>query len=151
MKYSHTKKIIEVLLSYLAIVSFLISYYIGAGAIRNVLSSIAFTLSFLWLVVAFAEKYEAAKSRLSRILKEPYQSDKLYNEPRIAVRLLETLLPSDESQQNVIGDVLEEFAEFKSKTTAYIWLYKQVLKSVLPLVYKNLKSRLASYFGERIR
>ena len=66
-------------------------------------------------------------------------------------RRLISLALSDEDKENVIGDLSEEFREFKSKRRAYIWLCKQVLKSVLPLVYKNLRGRLAFYFGERIR
>lgn len=61
------------------------------------------------------------------------------------------LILSEEDEANIVGDLLEESAKFQSKRQANIWLYKQVLKSALPLFYKNLINRLASYFGKRIR
>jgi len=61
------------------------------------------------------------------------------------------MLISRKEREEIIGDLLEELNEFPSKLSAYFWLYKQVLRSALPLIYKNVKSRLASYFGVRIR
>jgi hypothetical protein len=65
--------------------------------------------------------------------------------------LLKLSLPSDEEQENIIGDLLEEFDQFTSKEKAYLWLSKQVIKSICPLIYKILKTRIASLFRERIR
>jgi hypothetical protein len=70
--------------------------------------------------------------------------------PRIVTFLLKLIIPSTEEQENLIGDLLEEYNQFPSKLSAHLWLYKQVLKSVLPLIYKSVKSRLAARFGERI-
>lgn len=67
------------------------------------------------------------------------------------LRLLMKILPSAEEQHCVIGDLVEESARFQSRTKANIWLYKQVLKSAPLLIYKNVRSRLASYFSERAR
>jgi hypothetical protein len=69
----------------------------------------------------------------------------------LVIRLLKLTLPSDEIQENIIGDLLEEFEQFGSKALAYLWLSKQVIKSLLPLAYKTIKARLAARFEERIR
>ncbi|MDQ1591611.1 MAG: hypothetical protein QOG71_2238 [Pyrinomonadaceae bacterium] len=66
-------------------------------------------------------------------------------------RLLKLITSSSDEQENIIGDLLEEFNEYPSRLPAHFWLYKQVLKSVLPLIYKTARNRLASYFGERVR
>lgn len=71
--------------------------------------------------------------------------------PLLSIRLFKLIPISDEERDAIVGDLLEECQRFTSSTEAHIWLYKQVLKSVLPLAYKNLKSRLASYFGKRVR
>jgi hypothetical protein len=76
--------------------------------------------------------------------------EKADDELPLAGRLLTAIL-SDEDREHVIGDMSEEYQQFSLKKQADLWLYKQVLKSVLPLAYKNLKRRLASYFGERVR
>jgi phage-related protein len=69
----------------------------------------------------------------------------------ILTRLLGLISSCGEEQENIVGDLLEEFNEFPSRVRAHLWLYKQVLKSVLPLIYKTAKTRLASYLGERVR
>lgn len=71
--------------------------------------------------------------------------------PNTAADLLQLILPSSKERENIIGDLVEEYSQFPSRLQAHLWLYKQVLKSVLPLVYKNLKSRLASLFDVRAR
>lgn len=56
-----------------------------------------------------------------------------------------------EAEENIIGDLREEFSQFPSKPKACVWLSKQILISIPPLLYNNFRDRLASYFGERIR
>lgn len=70
--------------------------------------------------------------------------------PSLAPYLLKFFLSSDEELESIIGDLLEEYSEFNSITKARSWLYRQVLASVLPLVLKKLRNRLASYFGKRV-
>jgi hypothetical protein len=60
------------------------------------------------------------------------------------------LLVAAEEEDNIIGDLIEEYEQFESKVAAHVWLYKQILKSILPLMYKTIKKRLASRFGKRI-
>jgi hypothetical protein len=76
---------------------------------------------------------------------------KFRKHPQIAARLLKVILPSTEEKEYIVGDLLEEYNQFSSRPKAYFWLYKQVLKSALPLAYKIAKTRLASYFRGRIR
>lgn len=66
-------------------------------------------------------------------------------------RRLVRFLLTEEDEENIIGDLREEYLQFHSKSEAHLWLYKQVLKSIAPLIYKTAKSRLASYLGERVR
>lgn len=66
-------------------------------------------------------------------------------EPRGAVYLLSLLIPSNEDKDCIIGDLIEEYAQFQSRAAAYIWIYKQVFRSATSLVYKNIKYRLVSY------
>jgi hypothetical protein len=68
-----------------------------------------------------------------------------------AIRLLVLFLLSDDERESLAGDLIEEHSEFQSRFRADVWLYIQILKSALPLICKNLKNRLAYYFGERIR
>lgn len=67
------------------------------------------------------------------------------------LRRVLNLILTEEEQENISGDLREEYLHFESKTEGCIWLYRQVIRSIPPLAYNNLKSRLASYFGERIR
>lgn len=60
------------------------------------------------------------------------------------------LFLTEEDVENIVGDLWEEYTNFQSKADGHVWLYKQVLKSVLPLVAKTIRSRLASYFRGRI-
>lgn len=80
-----------------------------------------------------------------------YDENQQFRNPLLVPYLLRFLLLSDEEQESIIGDLFEEYSQFNSIIKAHIWLYRQILKSVLPLVFKNLKSRFASYFGERVR
>ncbi len=57
----------------------------------------------------------------------------------------------DEEWENVVGDLHEEYRQLHSRVDADLWLRKQLLKSLPYLLLKAIKSRLASYFGERIR
>jgi hypothetical protein len=69
------------------------------------------------------------------------------NSKSILRRLVRLVLEEDEG--SIWGDLQEEFSEFQSKKEAYIWLCKQILKSAPILIYKAIKRRFASYFGER--
>ncbi|MBV9960114.1 MAG: hypothetical protein JO360_16935 [Acidobacteria bacterium] len=77
----------------------------------------------------------------------------LLNDPhsRISERfiayLLKLFFPSDEEQENVIGDIAEEFEQFTSRARAYLWLSKQIIKSLLPLLHKNIRARLYIFIG----
>lgn len=151
MKRLSQIKYIDIQLSLLGMVCFFLSIKMLTGAPQLFLLGISFVLILLWLAVMFINIHGDLKSYYSRKLEGTIKPEKPHNELQIAVRLLKIFLPSDDYQQNIIGDLLEEFSELESKAAAYIWLYKQVLKSVLPLAYKNVISRLASYFGERTR
>jgi len=72
------------------------------------------------------------------------------SQPTVILRVLNLVVPPCE-QEHVIGDLIEEFNRFPSRLDAYLWLYKQVIKSIVPLLLKTIKNRLVSYFGERIR
>lgn len=151
MKRLFTKEFLDIPFSLPGVFFLIIGSFVASSAIQTVLYAIALTLLFLWVSTGFYIVGKDLKSYISRVSKEPAQPSKWHNEPEMAVRLLQSLLPLDKSRQNIIGDLLEEFSEFESKTTSYLWLYKQILKSVLPLAYEAVKNRLASYFGERIR
>jgi hypothetical protein len=62
----------------------------------------------------------------------------------LALYLLKLLLLFDEEQENIIGDLFEEYSQLQPKAKARIWLYKQILKSMPYLIYKSLKNCLAS-------
>jgi hypothetical protein len=66
-------------------------------------------------------------------------------------RRLVRLVLIEEEMANIIGDLLEEYNQIPSRLKANLWLYKQVITSIFPLIYRTLKSRLAARFGERIR
>jgi hypothetical protein len=70
--------------------------------------------------------------------------DKFVAELPLATRLLKLMLDSDEEQEYVFGDLLEEYNQFPSRVKANLWLYKQVITSIFPLIYKTLRSRLAA-------
>lgn len=67
------------------------------------------------------------------------------------LRRVLSLILTEEEQESISGDLREECLHFESKTEGRIWLCRQIIKSIPPLAYKNLKSRLASYLEERIR
>lgn len=71
-------------------------------------------------------------------------------EARFIIRLLKLFLPSDEEQEYIIGDLLEEYGQFQSRTKAYFWLCKQVMNSALPLVIKVIRHSIASRLGKEI-
>jgi hypothetical protein len=71
--------------------------------------------------------------------------------PRKIPRLLTFLLSFDKEHETMIGDLIETANEFSSILSGHLWLYKQVLKSIVPLICKAVKNRLAAYFGERVR
>ncbi|MDQ3816208.1 MAG: hypothetical protein M3362_00790 [Acidobacteriota bacterium] len=53
-------------------------------------------------------------------------------------------------QEYIIGDLMEEFSLFESRSKACFWLFRQVIKSTAHLILKTIQSRLASMFGRRI-
>jgi len=79
------------------------------------------------------------------------QQNRAAHKLHLTARLLKLTGASEEERENIVGDLWEEFNEFDSRLAAYIWLYKQALKSVLPLAYKTIKGRLASLFDVRAR
>jgi hypothetical protein len=88
-------------------------------------------------------------------IKQKLRDGNLLTQPRAmplsVIYLLKLMLLSNNDQNNIIGDLLEEYLQFNSKLRGYLWLYKQLIKSASPLIYKALKRRLAARFGERIR
>jgi hypothetical protein len=52
--------------------------------------------------------------------------------------------------QYIFGDLAEEFSLFESSTTAYFWLFRQILKSIVPLVLKHIRRLLESVLRRRI-
>lgn len=73
------------------------------------------------------------------------------DESRVVKCLLKLILWSEIDQDNVIGDLVEECAQYQPKVRARRWLYTQVIKSVPPLLYENAKRYLASYLRGAIR
>lgn len=63
------------------------------------------------------------------------------NTPQTITLLFKVALVSEAEGEGITGDLLEEANQHSSRLTATIWLYKQVFKSLLPLIYKNLKGR----------
>ena len=61
--------------------------------------------------------------------------------PRTITLLFKVALVSEAERESITGDLIEEFDQHPSRVTATFWLYKQVFKSLLPLIFKNLKSR----------
>jgi hypothetical protein len=120
------------------------------------------------LVPLFVAALAMLAGKLSELMDEEYFSDvyqlignkikkTAFNDrahtsaQHIAVRILELILPPGEERDNVVGDLLEETNLTPLTFKAHLWLYKQAVMSALPLRYRNIKGRLASYFGERIR
>jgi hypothetical protein len=66
-----------------------------------------------------------------------------------AMRVLNLASPWVEEQDNITGDLLEEYSQFESPTRAYFWLLKQVLTSAFPLILKRMKSRFSSGSGKQ--
>lgn len=101
--------------------------------------SFALVMSALFMIKQFDQLFNTS------------ERGKHVNEPRIAIRLLKLIIPSNAEQQNVIGDLIEEFDLFESKPKAYVWFYKQLIISACPLIWRTLKYKLASVFSERVR
>jgi hypothetical protein len=62
-----------------------------------------------------------------------------------------SFLVEEGEYEYLIGDLLEEYSQIRPLIKARIWLFKQTVKSVIPLIYRALKKQLACYFGERLR
>lgn len=111
----------------------------------GLLLSGAITMLLLWKVSPnFVGEIYKTKFRGRSRVHPPQQ------EHHTAIRLLKLLLPSDEALDNIIGDLLEEYEQFQSKVKADIWLYRQAFKSIIPLLYRVIKSYFASLFGEHV-
>jgi hypothetical protein len=80
-----------------------------------------------------------------------FRSKHLSNKLEPTKRLLKFAIAFDKAHESLIGDLLEEYYQFPSKLKAHLWLYKQILKSAWPLISKNIKSRFAARFRDRIR
>jgi hypothetical protein len=57
-----------------------------------------------------------------------------------------TTLIKEEEFTSLVGDLLEEYSQLSPQAKADVWLFKQVVKSIIPLMCKVIKSRLASYY-----
>jgi hypothetical protein len=80
----------------------------------------------------------------------PFHRNQEENGYSSLIYLFKMMLPSGDEQDNIIGDLIEECAQFNSTGKAHIWLYKQAFKSVLPLIYRCLKQSIVSRLGEWI-
>lgn len=72
-------------------------------------------------------------------------------ELRMVIRFLTVIRLTDNEREYIVGDLTEEFSLFESRTKAYIWLFRQVIKSSVPLIRKTIQRRLASMFRKLIR
>lgn len=128
-----------VIVSILVLITFILGY--RHNTIRK-------NLPFLeYLIELPIEHPEFLYERLYSYLKGRQQQ----NRTPLVLRLLSLLIPSAEERESIIGDMTEEYAEFKSKNKARIWLYKQVIKSAFHLTFKSIKRAIASALGIRIR
>ena len=100
---------------------------------------------------ALATLAPGIKKLLDSKLHEQLPQNPAAHKPHLSMDLLKLTGATEEEQENITGDLLEEFNRFDSRLIAYIWLYKQVLKSVLPLAYNAARRRLASLFDVRAR
>lgn len=51
----------------------------------------------------------------------------------------------------LVGDLLEEYLQIHPPIKARIWLFRQIVKSAIPLICRALKKQLAYYYGGRLR
>jgi hypothetical protein len=63
---------------------------------------------------------------------------KLPNRVLVARYLFKATLLPDHEYEAIIGDLHEEFKQFNSKSKARVWVCKQIVWSILPLIYKVL-------------
>lgn len=69
----------------------------------------------------------------------------------VALRLVKPLFLSDVEQENLVGDLIEEFSQFSSRTNAYLWVFKQVLKSSWQLAGRAVKYKILASIEAWIR
>lgn len=105
-----------------------------------VLSVLLSLIRYLYLTVR-------VKGQIAKDAKFSWQERDL---PSAAKRLLSLILASGEEQENIVGDLFEEYLQFNSKAEASVWLYKQVFMSALPLIYKSLRRTAITRFGARV-
>src|SRR2546421_9812762 len=103
------------------------------------LLKIALPLAFFYLLLVISG-FEGNKRSRSKFIPANNKSPS-FPENAIAIRLLKILLPCNE-QENVIGDLIEEYLQFQSTTRAYFWLYKQIITSALSLFLRAIREWL---------
>jgi hypothetical protein len=110
----------------------------------NILRILIYLLAIASLTFAMCRVFINMNSIDKTISKErQIQPNQPNKEPRTVIRLLKSILPSDGQQENIIGDLLEEYNQFSSRIRANLWLYKQVITSIFPLVYKVMPYEIA--------
>jgi hypothetical protein len=128
----------------LAVGGFLVSYVYSLFLI-GVLSVAGVLFSVMKIV---AEALISVMKYALSLLFKPISSG---NKSKTLLRCFVRSFLTEEEEEYIAGDLREEFSQFQSRGEAYVWLSKQILTSILPLLGKNLKTRLASYFRKRIR
>jgi hypothetical protein len=109
------------------------------------LALISFPIAIGLLIAEVVSFYTAGR------LREAYRRIPARVKPKKILRRLLSLVLTEEEQETLVGDLLEEYSLFQSKREGRIWVFEQIVKSIPPLVYKNVKERLASYFGAGVR
>lgn len=130
--------IVDLLL--LAWVMYTKSYYFPGVHIIIIwcLGLFTFIAPSLFVVGIFSAFVSIVSSTVNRL---PWISQKLlpHSKARTNKYRLVRLILSEEEEENIIGDLLEEYSQYQSKLKAYWWLVGQIFKSVIPLIYKALK------------
>jgi hypothetical protein len=110
------------------------------------LAVIGVILSALQLIIAWKQL------KLGMRESEDFNQDKYSRDdlPPAGVKLLKLTVSSKEKQENIIGDLLEERRQLQSGERACLWVYRQVIKSSLPLAYRRLSGTISKY-KKRIR
>ena len=131
---------------------FVVSY--GSNLIYNFSPILASIMTIIGICLAVAgviyNTYWDARLSWEQKAKPVTSATQTRDLPPLAKELLNLIL-SERERDNIVGDLSEAYLEFNSKIKADLWLYKQILKSVVPLLYNTFRHRLASYFRERIR
>lgn len=110
------------------------------------LGVIGATLSALQLIIAW-KQFKLSKRESKESTQEKLPQNEL---PAAAVGLLKLTVSSEDEQENIIGDLVEEQSHLQSGAKTRFWLYGQVIRSFFPLAYRRLRSSLSQY-RKRIR